>query len=301
MNSMPDLDNDRLELLREALPYIRRFKGKTFVVKLGGRLAGHEEALLSLAEEIALLDQVGFRLLLVHGGGEQVNELAARLGIEQKIVHGRRVTDSATLELAKMVFSGKVRTDILSVLRRLGVHTVGLSGLDGGTIRARKRAIQKLKDKETGKDVWVDFGHVGDIVQVDDRLLSLLLENGYVPVISSLGADDEGNVYNINADTVASEIAGHLRAEKLIFLSDVDGILRRRDDPSSRISHLTLEEAELLLSDDSIDAGMIPKVAAIVALLKRGVRSAHVVSGLRRNALLQEVFTAQGAGTMISA
>jgi acetylglutamate kinase len=155
-------------------------------------------------------------------------------------------------------------------------------------------------NQETGEVEMVDFGHVGDIVEINVRLLRLLLDNGYVPVISSLGADDQGNVYNINADTIAAEIAAHLGAEKLILLTDVDGILRERDDPSSRISRLTVDEAEALVKDKTVSAGMLPKIAAIARLIRRGVRSAHIINGNKRNALLYEVFTDEGAGTMIT-
>ncbi|HSR54147.1 MAG TPA: acetylglutamate kinase [Acidobacteriota bacterium] len=290
-----------LELLRESLPYIRRFKGKTFVVKLSGKVTGSRENLLSLAEEVALFHQVGFRVVVVHGGGKQLSELAEKLGVPQTIVDGRRVTDERTLEMAKMVFAGKIRTDILSALRGLGVRTVGISGLDGDIIRARRRRLQRRLDRTTGREEMIDYGHVGDIVDIDGKLLRLLLDQHYLPVVSSLGADEQGNVYNINADTIAAEIAVHLEAEKLILLSNVDGLMADLDDPSSKISRLTLGEAEALLEKGQAVEGMIPKLTSIVSLLKRGVRSAHIINGQRRNALLQEVFTDSGTGTMISA
>lgn len=290
-----------LELLRESLPYIRRFKGKTFVVKLSGKVTESRENLLSLAEEVALFHQVGFRVVVVHGGGKQLSELAEKLGVPQTIVDGRRVTDERTLEMAKMVFAGKIRTDILSALRGLGVRTVGISGLDGDIIRARRRRLQRRLDRTTGREEMIDYGHVGDIVDIDGKLLRLLLDQHYLPVVSSLGADEQGNVYNINADTIAAEIAVHLEAEKLILLSNVDGLMADLDDPSSKISRLTLGEAEALLEKGQAVEGMIPKLTSIVSLLKRGVRSAHIINGQRRNALLQEVFTDSGTGTMISA
>jgi acetylglutamate kinase len=294
------MDTEQLELLREALPYIQRFKGKTFVVKLSGQVTEEPDLRLSLAGEIALCHQVGFRLVVVHGGGKQLTELAEKLGIRQTIINGRRVTDSETLEIAKMVFAGKINTDVLSVLRRLGVPTVGLSGLDGNIIRARRREIQRLINRETGEEQLIDFGHVGDIVEIDAQLLRLLLDHDYLPVISSLGADDEGNVYNINADTIAAEIAAHLQAEKLILLTNVDGIYQDIGDPNTKISRLTLDEAERLIQSDHITAGMIPKLTAILSLLRRGVKSAHIINGSRRNALLEEIFTDEGTGTMIT-
>ena len=292
--------SERLDLLREALPYIQRFKNKKFVVKLSGKVTEDQEQLNSLAEEITLCQQVGIRVAVVHGGGKQLTTVAERLGITQRIVNGRRVTDAETLEVAKMVFVGQINMDILSALRRSGAETVGLSGLDGSTIKAKRREIQKVLNQETGKIETVDFGHVGDIVEINVRLLELLLDNNYIPVVSSLGADDQGNVYNINADTIASEIAVHLNAEKLILLTDVDGILRDIQDPASRISRLTVEQAEQLVRDRTISTGMLPKVAAIASLLRRGVRSAHIINGSRRNALLYEVFTDEGLGTMIA-
>jgi len=291
---------ERLDLLREALPYIQRFKTKTFVVKLSGKVTEEQDRLYALAEEITLLNQVGIPVAVIHGGGKQLTTTAERLGIAQRLVNGRRVTDADTLEVAKMVFAGQINMDIISALRRAGADTVGLSGVDGDIIQARRREIQKVLNQETGEVEMVDFGHVGEIVDINVRLLRLLLDNGYVPVISSLGADDQGNVYNINADTIAAEIAAHLAAEKLILLTDVDGILRDRNDPSSRISRLTVDEAETLVKDKTVSAGMLPKIAAIARLIRRGVRSAHIINGNKRNALLYEVFTDQGAGTMIT-
>ena len=297
---MATMIQERLDLLREALPYIQRFKNKTFVVKLSGKVTEDQEQLNSLAEEITLLQQVGIHVAVIHGGGKQLTTIAERLGIAQRIVNGRRVTDTETLEVAKMVFAGQINMDILSALRRCGCETVGLSGVDGNIIQARRREIQKVMNLETGEVETIDFGHVGDIVEIDARLLSLLLENGYVPVISSLGADEQGNIYNINADTIAAEIAVHLQAEKLVLLTDVDGILRDRNDSGSRMSRLTVEEADRLVKDRVVSSGMLPKIAAIASLIRRGVRSAHIINGSKRNALLHEVFTDEGAGTMIT-
>jgi acetylglutamate kinase len=292
--------NERLDLLREALPYIQRFKNKVFVVKLSGKVTESHDQLASLAEEITLCEQVGIHIAVIHGGGKQLTTIAERLGITQKIVNGRRVTDDETLEIAKMVFAGQINMDILSALRRSGAQTVGLSGIDGNTIQARRREIQKVLNQETGQVETIDFGNVGDIVEINVRLLELLLTNDYIPVVSSLGADDQGNIYNINADTIASEIAAKLQAEKLILMTDVDGILLDRNDPSTRISRLNVEEAERLVKEKIVSAGMLPKIAAIAHLIKRGVRSAHIINGSKRNALLREVFTDEGAGTMIT-
>src|SRR5215210_3938759 len=291
----------RLDLLREALPYIQRFKGKTFIVKISGKVTEDRNNLMSLAEELALLHQVGIRICVVHGGGKQLSELASRMGVEQTIINGRRVTDDATLEMAKMIFAGKINTDILAALHQRGVEAVGLSGIDGQLVHAERRPPREILNRETGERASVDFGHVGDIVSINSRLLCVLLDHGYLPVVSSLGADAEGEVFNINADTIASEIAIRLEAEKLILLSDVDGIFLRAGEPETKLSRLTVTQAEALVQTGVATGGMIPKLQSIIALLRRGVKSAHIINGSARNALLAEVFTDEGTGTMIVA
>ena len=297
----PTVDDQlRLDLLREALPYIQRFKGQTFVVKFSGKVTENHDNLTSLAEELALLHQVGIRLCVIHGGGKQLSELASKMGVEQTIIEGRRVTDDATLEMAKMIFAGKINTDILASLRQRGIEAVGLSGVDGNIVHAERRPPKEILNRETGERAQVDFGHVGDVVEINSRLLVVLLDHGYLPVISSLGADDEGMVFNINADTIAAEIAVQLRAEKLILLSDVDGIYLRAGEPNTKLSRLTAAEAEALIKQGTATGGMIPKLESITALLRRGVHTAHIISGTKRNALLSEVFTDKGTGTMIA-
>ena len=292
---------ETLDLLRESLPYIQRFKGKTFVVKFSGKVTESKENLASLAEELALLHQVGIRVCVIHGGGKQLTELAKKLGIVQTVIEGRRVTDDDTLELAKMIFRGKINTEILAALRRRGIEAVGLSGIDGGVVKAVRRPPKEILNKETGETETIDFGHVGDIVEVDSRLIHLLLENDYLPVISSLGADDDGRIYNINADTIASEIAARLKAEKLILLSDVNGIYLNELDENTKLSRLTASDAQHLIDSGRATGGMIPKLESLIDLLDRGVRSAHIISGTNRNALLSEVFTDEGTGTMVVA
>jgi acetylglutamate kinase len=291
----------RLDLLREALPYIQRFKGKTFVVKLSGKVTEEAENLASLAEELALIHQVGIRVCVVHGGGKQLTELAELMGVEQTIINGRRVTNDATLDMAKMLFAGKINIEILAALRQRGVAAVGLSGVDGNIVVAERRPPKDIVNEETGESEWVDFGHVGDVVELDDRLLQVLLDHDYMPVVSSLGADAEGRVFNINADTIAAEIAVRLQAEKLVMLSDVDGIYLRPGEQATKISRLSAAEVEALISDGTATGGMIPKLQNITELLRRGVRSAHIIKGSLRNALLSEVFTDEGTGTMIIA
>src|SRR5947207_9512226 len=250
----------RLDLLREALPYIQRFKGKTFVVKFSGKVTEDHASLISLAEELALLYQVGIRVCVVHGGGKQLTQLAEKLGVEQTIIEGRRVTDDETLEMAKMIFAGKINTDILAALRHRGIHAVGLSGIDGNIVHAERRPPKEIVDRATGESAQVDFGHVGDILEIDSSLLTVLLDHGYLPVISSLGADAEGKVFNINADTIAAEIAVQLQAEKIVLLSDVDGIYLRGNDPETKLSMLTASEAADLIESGAASGGMIPEL-----------------------------------------
>lgn len=291
----------RLDLLREALPYIQRFKGKTFVVKFSGKVTEDRDHLISLCEELALMHQVGIRICVIHGGGKQLSDLAKKMGIEQTIIEGRRVTDDETLEMAKMIFAGKINTDILAALRHRGIHAVGLSGIDGNIVHAERRPPKEIVDRATGESAQVDFGHVGDILEIDARLLTVLLDHDYLPVVSSLGADAEGKIFNINADTIASAIAIQLKAEKLVLLSDVDGIYLKAGEPQTKLSRLSADEAEELINNGSATGGMIPKLQNIIQLLRRGVKSAHIINGNSRNSLLAEVFTDEGTGTMIAA
>jgi len=293
------MNSEKLNLLREALPYIQKFKGKTFVVKFSGKVTEDKENLASLAEELALLHQVGIKICVIHGGGKQLSELADKLGVAQTVIEGRRVTDDETLDLAKMIFAGKINTEILAALRQRGTAAVGLSGIDGNIVHAQKRPPKEITNRQTGLSETVDFGNVGDVLQINAHLLNLLLESDYLPVVSSLGADDEGQIFNINADTIASEIAAHLKAEKLVLLSDVNGIYLEAGKPETKISRLNITEAEDLINSGAASGGMIPKLQNIIQLLRRGVKSAHVISGTTRNALLSEVFTDSGTGTMI--
>ena len=290
---------NKLDLLREALPYIQKFKGKTFVVKFSGKVTENKENLSSLCEELALLHQVGIRLVVIHGGGKQLNELAEKMGVVQTVINGRRVTDDETLDLAKMIFAGKINTEILAALRQRGIEAVGLSGVDGNIVHAEKRPPKEILNRETGEREEVDFGHVGDVLEINTDLLCVLLDKDYLPVVSSLGADDDGNVFNINADTIAAEISVRLEAEKLVLLSDVSGIYLNPAEPETKISRLSIQEAENLIESGAATGGMIPKMQNLISLLKRGVKSAHVISGNERNALLSEVFTDEGTGTML--
>jgi acetylglutamate kinase len=285
-----------LGLLRQALPFINRFKNKTFVVKIGGEIADDDAVLQAFCEELALLSQVGIRVVMVHGGGKQATELSKQLGIESKMIQGRRVTDEQTLDVVMMVFAGKINTEIVAGLREAGAEPVGISGVDGGIVNAVKRPPKKVLNEATGKEEIVDYGHVGDIESIDAKLLQTLLDADFIPVMASLGGDDLGNILNINADTVASEIASALKAEKLILVTDVEGILRA---DKSLISRVTPAEIDQLVKDGVIKGGMIPKAQSAVEALKDGVGSVHIISGKKPSTLMAEVFTAEGSGTMI--
>jgi acetylglutamate kinase len=295
-----EMIGEKLDLLREALPYIQKFKGKTFVVKFSGKVTEDSENLASLAQELALLHQVGIRICVVHGGGKQLTQLAEKMGVAQTVINGRRITDDETLELAKMIFAGKINTEILAALRNHGIEAVGLSGVDGNIVHAVRRPPKEVLNRETGERKEVDFGHVGDVIEINARLLDVLLNQDYLPVVSSLGADDDGQIYNINADTIAAEIAISLQAEKLVLLSDVSGIYLERDKPETQVSRLSVADAADHIASGKALGGMIPKLQNITQVIKSGVGSVHVISGTTRNALLSEVFTDSGTGTMIT-
>ena len=219
--------------------------------------------------------------------------------METRLVNGRRVTDDDTLEVVKMVFAGKISVEILSALRLHGVHAVGVSGIDGNVVLARRRSKKRMVNRETGKRELVDFGNVGDVVHVDPRLLTTLLDAGYLPVVSPLAADEEGRVFNVNADAIASALAIELSAEKLILLSDVPGVLARPEDPGSLLSRLTAAEARKLARSSAVSGGMVAKLQEISRVAESGVRAVHIVNGNQRNALLSEIFGDRGSGTMV--
>lgn len=288
-----------IRLLKEALPYLRRHRRQTMVIKIGGEIAADAPALDSLAQDVSLLSHVNIRVVLVHGGGPQASKLSRELGHEPRMVQGRRVTDEATLNVAKMVFAGQINVDILSALRRHGVRAVGLSGLDADILSAHRRPPTEMRDAVTGESELVDFGHVGDITGVDTDLLSLLVGNGYVPVVSSLAGDADGNTLNVNADTVAAVLAQDLGAAKLITLTSVPGLLRDKEDPGSLIRSLTIAQARMLIRDGTIVGGMVPKMTTLIEALEGGVGAAVLLSGLEESALLLELFTDRGVGTLV--
>lgn len=285
--------------LLQAVPYIRLYKDKTFVIKAGGRVVGKPEALNALVEQVCLLRQVGVRVVLVHGGGSQATELAKKLGLPVEIVAGRRVTDAATLEVAKMVYGGSMNVDILAAFRAHHTPAVGVSGVDAGLIVARKRPMKLVEPAPGATPVAVDYGFVGDIESVDPKVLTALLDAGLTPVVACLGADAEGTVFNINADSVAESVARALKAEKLMLVTDVEGLLGDAKDSTSLVSYADLAQVEAMKAEGRLSGGMLPKVEACAKALKGGVRRTHILNGLKPGALIREVFTNEGCGTMI--
>lgn len=287
-----DVDMDAAALkaatLVEALPYIRRFVGKTVVVKYGGNaLAGTSEhdALTLFAEDIVLMRLVGMQPVVVHGGGPQISEMMARLGKQAEFVEGLRVTDAETVEIARMVLKGQVNPQLVAAINVHGNYAVGVSGVDGGLIRAEVRDPQ--------------LGFVGDVTAINPEVLRGMLDNEFVPVIATIGSDETGQAYNINADTVAGAIAEALGAEKLVYLTDIEGLRRDVDDPASLIRQTTAAELEALIADGTIAGGMIPKVASCTHAVRNGVHNAHILDGRIAHVLLLEIFTDSGIGTMI--
>lgn len=286
-------------MLRQAIPYIRLYKGKVFVVKVGGRVVGRRDLLDALIEDISLLQQVGIRVILVHGGGQQATDMSRRLGLEPEIIAGRRVTDANTLEVAKMVYAGSLNIDILSSFRSHHTAAVGISGVDGGLITARKRGKAWIEPAPGQQPREVDFGFVGDIESVDSRLLDQLMDSGLIPVVSCLGCDAEGTILNINADSVAEALARAVKAEKLVIVTDTEGLLKDAANPASLVSYTDVDEVQRFKDEGRLTGGMLPKVDACVKALRGGVRRTHIINGLKPGALLREVFTNEGCGTMV--
>jgi len=278
----------RAATLVEALPFIRRFAGKVVVVKYGGNAlagtSGHD-ALDVFARDIVLMRLVGMRPVVVHGGGPQISELMTKLGKESEFRNGLRVTDAETVDIARMVLIGQVNPQIVSAINVHGDFAVGVSGEDGGLIRAVARDP--------------DLGYVGDVVRVNPAVLDRLIEDEFIPVVATVGTDEDGQAYNINADTVAGEVAVALGAEKLVYLTDVEGLRRDVDDPDSLIRQISPDELDDLIADGTIAGGMIPKVASCVDAVRRGVRRAHILDGRIEHVLLLELLTLEGIGTMV--
>ncbi|MBQ5711170.1 MAG: acetylglutamate kinase [Oscillospiraceae bacterium] len=275
----------RAEVLTAALPYIRRFRGKVIVVKYGGNAMINEQLKQQVMEDIVLLWLIGVKVVLVHGGGPEINETMQRFGKEAQFVNGLRVTDKETVDIVQMVLAGKVNKTLVNLLQMKGGHAVGLSGIDGGIIEAT------VKDEA--------LGYVGRITKVRPQPIEDLLDHNYIPVISTVASDRQGNTYNINGDTAAARIAGALNAERLIMMTDIAGILRDKDDPATLIPVVTVSDAKKLHEEGIISGGMIPKVDCCIDALEHGVENVTIMDGRIPHSILMELLTDEGAGTMV--
>ncbi|GFE71635.1 acetylglutamate kinase [Chroococcus sp. FPU101] len=283
-----DSDAERVRILSEALPYIQQFAGRTVVVKYGGAAMKDSNLKDTVIRDIVFLACVGVRPIVVHGGGPEINSWLDKLGIEAQFKNGLRVTDAATMDVVEMVLVGRVNKELVTLINNAGGKAVGLCGKDANLITARNLGGE-------------DIGFVGEVATVDARLIISLAEKGYIPVISSVAADETGQAYNINADTVAGEIAAALGAEKLILLTDTSGILENYKDPSTLYNKLDIQQARELISRGIVSGGMIPKVSCCVRSLAQGVKAAHIIDGRLPHSLLLEIFTDKGIGSMIVA
>ncbi len=275
----------RAEILVRALPYIKQYDGKTIVVKYGGNAMINEELKNDVMRDLVLLNTIGIKVVLVHGGGPEISDMLKRVGKESKFVNGLRVTDSETAEIVQMVLAGKINKTLVNHLQNSGGKAIGLTGTDGHLIEA------EMKNPE--------LGYVGEITSINIEPVTDLLEKGYIPVISTVGCDKEGNIYNINADTAAARIASSLGAESLILMTDIAGLLRDKDDESSLISSVCVSEAPLLMREGIISGGMIPKIECCVEAIRQGVNKVFIIDGRVPHALLIETLTDEGIGTML--
>ena len=281
---------NKANILIEALPYIQRLWGKTIVIKYGGNAMKNEDLTRKILEDVTLLKYVGINPILVHGGGPEINAMLGRVGVQSSFHNGLRITDDATMEIVQMVLAGKLNKNIAASIGQLGGKAIGLCGKDADLIRVKKKP--PLPD-------GVDLGHVGDIVSVNTKLLNALCQDEYIPVISSIGTDENGQSYNINADTAAAAVATALKAEKLIFLTDIDGVRADPEDPTSLYPILTVERARALIDEGVITGGMIPKVNSCVDAIEKGVRRVHILNGTIPHPIILEIYTDRGIGTMI--
>lgn len=282
-----ELIMQKAEVLIEAMPYIQEFKGKIVVAKYGGSAMIDEEKKLSVMKDLALLKSVGLKPIVVHGGGKEINKWINKLGMESSFVNGLRVTDEPTLEVVEMVLS-KVNKELTQILESVGVKTVGISGKDGSTLRVKRRSSNNL-----------DIGYVGEIIDVNTDLLMTLLDNDITPVICPIGLDDKYQYYNINADDVACAVAISVKAEKLVFLTDVEGVCKDPVDASTLISELTVGEAKQFIEEGFAGGGMLPKLTNCIEAVEKGVSQVHILDGRIQHSMLLELFTSKGIGTMI--
>lgn len=289
------------DVLIESLPYIQKFNDTTMVVKVGGNAMANPEAASDLTEniikDIVLLHFIGIKVVVIHGGGPEISEKMQKLGKTPKFVGGLRVTDDETLEIATMVLVGNINTRMVSLINKYGGKGIGLNGIDARLIMAKKKRYQKVIIDGTEEDV--DVGWIGETEIINSGIVKLMIENEYIPVISPIASDAQGHSLNINADTVASEIAASLGAKKLIMMTDVDGVLENRDDKDSRISKIKTDEIDTLISTGVISGGMIPKIKGAEIAINGGVESVHIINGSKLHSLILELFTDTGVGTMI--
>ena len=278
-------NRQRAEVLTQALPYIKQYRGKIVVVKYGGNAMVSDELKQQVMEDIALLWLIGVKVVLVHGGGPEISQAMKRLGKEAVFVDGLRVTDKETVDIVQMVLAGKVNKTLVNLLQMKGGHAVGLSGIDGGILEAR------MKDEA--------LGYVGEITKVRAQPILDLLEKNYIPVVSTIAGDRQGNTYNINGDTAAAWIAGALHAERLIMMTDIDGILYNKDDPNSLIPELRVSQARQLFAQNVISGGMIPKVDCCIEAIGKGVKNVVILDGRVPHSILMELLTNEGAGTLV--
>ncbi len=284
---------NKVEVLLESLPYIKEYSGRIVVVKIGGSMMEDEEIIQSVLKDLILMKYVGIKVVLIHGGGKQINQLAEEKGIKPEFVDGLRVTDKHSIEIVKTVLIGDINKKIVSLLNKHGSVAIGISGNDSGFIKCHKKEYKK-----NGK--VVDLGFVGDIESIDSKFLSKILDSNYIPVIATLGVDEKGNIYNINADTCAAEIAISLNAKKMILITDVDGIIEENENGNKLISKLTADRCLKMIESGNISSGMIPKVKACIEALKSGAERAHILNGTKKHSILVEIFTDKGIGTMIT-
>ncbi|MDO5828107.1 MAG: acetylglutamate kinase [Methanobrevibacter sp.] len=289
---------EKVNILVEALPYIKQFHDEKIMIKYGGHAMIDDEAMASTARDTVLLKYVGMKPMVVHGGGPEITRSMEKMGKDPKFIKGLRVTDEETISIVKMVLVGNINTDIVSQICYHDGKGVGISGKDNDLLRACKK-IHKIKDEETGEIEEIDLGLVGEVKKINPEILELFTENDYIPVISPIGVADDGTTLNLNADTVAGAIAGEMDAEKLIILTDVPGVLRDPSDPTSLIQKIRIKEIPQLIEDGVITGGMIPKIETCVDAIKNGVKSAHIIDGRIKHSLLLEIFTKDGIGTMI--
>ena len=287
---------DKAAVLVEALPYIQEFFGKTIVIKYGGNAMVNDELKEKVMQDVALMKYVGIKVVIVHGGGPEITQFLKKVGKESSFVSGLRVTDEETVEIAEMVLDGKVNSEIVTLLNRRGVRAVGLSGKDADLIQAEKKLATVY---EQGEKTKVDIGYVGKTKKIDIRIVADLITQNYVPVIAPIGVGEDGESYNINADYVAADIAGALKAEKLLLLTDTEGVYKNFEDKNSFISNLTADEAKEFIKSGIISGGMIPKVEACLRALSTGAKKAHIIDGRLPHSIILELFTESGIGTQV--